>query len=203
MNNERIAASTGQVDKRTINGNNGTRRGRDLKQRKPRHGYFVLKDEVKAGLRARFEEVVKYYGGMTNLARAIGVSVKTVNGWHDRGMISVDGASLIQKDYRRRDFNGFRATYCRPDIKFDNNGKPLERKCSDPKLLRYVKKEEALQRGLKVKMTDEQRARRNFLNSLTPEERKKEIARYKEEKRLARLAEKQKKVVICVDSTDC
>ena len=45
------------VDKRTINGNNGTQRGKDKKPRKRRTGYYVLKDEVRAGLRARLEAV--------------------------------------------------------------------------------------------------------------------------------------------------
>lgn len=48
MKEPRIAVSTGQVDKRTVNGNNGTRRGKDKKPRKRKTGYYVLKDEVRA-----------------------------------------------------------------------------------------------------------------------------------------------------------
>ena len=36
MKDARIAVSTGEIDKRTINGNNGTRRGKDKKPRKHR-----------------------------------------------------------------------------------------------------------------------------------------------------------------------
>lgn len=53
MKEQRIAVSTGKIDKRTINGNNGTRRGKDKKKRKRPTGYYVLKDEVRAGLKAR------------------------------------------------------------------------------------------------------------------------------------------------------
>ena len=35
-----------KVDKRTLNGNNGTSRGKDKKPRKKPTGYYVLKDEV-------------------------------------------------------------------------------------------------------------------------------------------------------------
>ena len=46
MSEIKIAASTGEIDKRTINGNNGVRRGKDRKRRAPVSGYLVLKEEV-------------------------------------------------------------------------------------------------------------------------------------------------------------
>lgn len=197
MNDMRIAKSTGEIDKRTINGNNGTRRGKDKDTRKPRHGYLVLKDEVKAGLRARLEEVVLAYGGISNLAKAIGMRYGTIRGWFDRGRISVEGASLIQLDYRRNGFKGFRASYCRPDIKFDSNGKPLEKRCSNRKLMRFVTKAEAEARGMVVSPDH------NYLRSLLPEEREKEKARRKAEREAKRAERKRKKVVVSIDSTDC
>ena len=60
MKEPRIAVSTGEVDKRTLNGNNGTRRGKDKKKRKRKTGYYVLKDEVRAGLRARLDIIREY-----------------------------------------------------------------------------------------------------------------------------------------------
>ncbi|EKL2214085.1 hypothetical protein PQ125_002619 [Salmonella enterica] len=202
MSEIKIAASTGEIDKRTINGNNGVRRGKDRKRRAPVSGYLVLKEEVRAGLKARLDEVVSAYGGCAALAREIGVNLKTVWGWKERGMISTRGAELIQKDYRRKGFNGFRAAYCRPDIKFDNNGKPLEKRCSNRKLMRFVTKEEAEARGF-VRPYDP-------LRSMPPEEREKEKARRKaerdkakEERRKAKEANQKKKVVITMDSTDC
>lgn len=195
MNNIKIAASTGEIDKRTINGNNGVKRGKDIKRRRPSAGYFVLKDEVKAGLKARLEEVVKAYGGATALAKEIGVTPKTVFGWLDRGMISVTGAEAIHRDYRRKGFSGFRATYCRPDIKFDANGKALETRCSTRKMLRMVTREEAEARG-HVKEYDPLRA-------MTPEEREKEKARRKAERLRRKVEREAKRSVIVLDSTDC
>ncbi|AKJ74038.1 transcriptional regulator [Salmonella phage 36] len=80
MSEIKIAASTGEIDKRTINGNNGVRRGKDRKRRAPVSGYLVLKEEVRAGLKARLDEVVNAYGGCAALAREIGVNLKTVWG---------------------------------------------------------------------------------------------------------------------------
>ncbi|HAK2374339.1 TPA: hypothetical protein H1940_004771 [Salmonella enterica] len=202
MGEIRIAASTGEIDKRTINGNNGVRRGKDRKRRAPASGYLVLKDEVKAGLRARLDEVIKAYGGCAALSREIGVCPRTIWAWKKRGMISVKGAQLIQKDYRRKGFNGFRAPYCRPDIKFDNNGKPLENRCSNRRLMRFVTKEEAEARG-HVRPY-------NPLRAMSPEEREKEKARRKaerdkakEERRKAKKANQKKRIVIFIDGTDC
>lgn len=139
MSELRIAASTGEVDKRTINGNNGTSRGEDKKTRKRPTGYYVLKDEVRAGLRARLEIVIDHFGGVTNTAKRLKVSRQIVEGWVDRGMISADGAWKVQKDYRRNGCVGFRATYCRPDLRFDGNGKPKTTKCDKRHMMRVVK----------------------------------------------------------------
>lgn len=130
----RIAASTGKIDRRCLNGNNNTKRGKDKKPRR-RKFVTVLKDEVAAGLKARLDIVLEYYGGAYRLAKIIGVTPQSVESWVKRGRISPDGARRIQNDYRRNGCSGFRASYCRPDLKFDGNGKPLERKCSDPKML--------------------------------------------------------------------
>jgi hypothetical protein len=195
MSELKIAVSTGKVDKRTINGNNGTRRGKDRQRRKPLSGYFVLKDEVRAGLRARLEEVIAYYGGQAKLAREIGVTTKVVTGWVARGMISIKGAELIQNDYRRKGFSGFRASYCRPDIKFNTNGKRLENRCSNRKMMRMVTRAEAESRGYLHPY--------NELRAMSPEDREKEKARRKAERDRKRAEAKAKKAVVVLDSTDC
>lgn len=127
---ERIDASAPKVDKRKINGNNGTRRGADKKPRKRREGYYVLRPEVRAGLRERMEIVLAYLGGRPSvIARRLGVSVGTVQQWRIRGMISAEGARLVHRDYQKNKSNGYRALFCRPDLKFDSNGRPLVTKC--------------------------------------------------------------------------
>ena len=93
----RIAASTGEVDKRTINGNNGTRRGKDKKPR------------------------------------------QTIQQWRKRGMISAEGARKVHNDYKRNGCKGYRAAFCRPDLRFDSNGKALTKKCDRYEMLRVVK----------------------------------------------------------------
>ena len=135
----RIAVSTGEVDKRTINGNNGTRRGKDKKQRKRNTGYYVLKDEVKAGLRARLEFVCQYYGTQAEMCRRLSVSHQTIQQWRKRGMISAEGARKVHNDYKRNGCKGYRAAFCRPDLRFDSNGKPLTLKCDRREMLRVVK----------------------------------------------------------------
>ena len=136
---ERIAASTGEVDKRTLNGNNGTKRGKDKKKRKRKTGYYVLKDEVKAGLRARLEEVCKYYGTQAEMCRRLKVSHQVIQQWHKRGMISAAGAEKVHTDYKRNGCKGYRATFCRPDLRFDSNGKALTKRCDRYEMLRVVK----------------------------------------------------------------
>ena len=135
----RIAATTGKVDKRTENGNNGTRRGPDVKPRKRMTGYYVLKDEVRAGLRARMEIVIEYYGGVTNLKKLIGVSPQLIAHWRKTGMISARGAQKVHNLYKRDGCVGFRASFCRPDLRFDSNGKPLTLRCDRREMLRVVR----------------------------------------------------------------
>ena len=127
------------IDKRTINGNNGTRRGKDIKERKKPTGYYVLREEVKAGLRSRMETIIEYYGGVANLAREAKVSYQVVNEWRKRGMISADGAHKIHIAYKRNGCVGFRASWCRFDLRFTNNGKPITKKCDKRKYLVVVK----------------------------------------------------------------
>ena len=139
MENSRIAVSTGQIDKRTINGNNGTRRGKDKKPRRPKTGYYILKDEVKAGLKARLDILLEYYGSPSEMARRLKVSTQVVNHWKNRGMISIAGATKVHNDYKRNGCKGYRASFCRPDLRFDANGKPLTKKCDRREMLRVVK----------------------------------------------------------------
>lgn len=139
MENVRIAASTGQVDKRTINGNNGTRRGKDKKQRKPKTGYYILREEVKAGLKARLDILIEYYGSVSAMAKRLRVSQQCVNQWRKRGMISAAGAQKVHNDYKYNGCQGYRASFCRPDLRFDANGKPLTTRCDRHDMLRVVK----------------------------------------------------------------
>lgn len=128
-----------KIDKRTLNGNNGTSRGKDKKKRKRPTGYYVLKDEVRAGLTARMELVIDAFGGVAKTAKELGVSIQVVQQWRKRGMISADGAYLVHKSYRRNNCKGFRASFCRPDLRFDSNGKPVTRRCDRREMLRVVR----------------------------------------------------------------
>ena len=139
MKEPRIAVSTGEIDKRTLNGNNGTRRGKDKKPRKPPTGYYVLKDEVRAGLKARLDILLEYYGGVSAMAKRLNVSPQTVNQWCVRGMISATGAKRVHNDYKKYGCKGYRASFCRPDLRFDSNGKPLTKRCDKREMLRVVK----------------------------------------------------------------
>lgn len=141
----RIAVSTGEIDKRTLNGNNGTRRGMDKNQRM-RTGYYVLKDEVKAGLRARLNMVCEYYGSQAEMCRRLNVTFQVIDQWHRRGMISARGAQKVHNDYKRNGCKGYRASFCRPDLKFDTNGKPITLRCDRREMLRVVTKAEKLQK---------------------------------------------------------
>lgn len=139
MKEQRIAVSTGKIDKRTINGNNGTRRGKDKKKRKRPTGYYVLKDEVRAGLKARLDILIEYYGSVSAMAKRLNVSQQTVNQWRVRGMISADGAQKVHNDYKKYGCQGYRASFCRPDLRFDSNGKPLTKRCDKREMLRVVR----------------------------------------------------------------
>ncbi|MHB5874334.1 hypothetical protein ACYCB3_26565, partial [Klebsiella pneumoniae] len=134
-----IMEQMAKVDKRTLNGNNGTSRGKDKKKRKRPTGYYVLKDEVRAGLTARMELVIDAFGGIAGTAKELGVSIQVVQQWRKRGMISADGAYLVHKSYRRNNCKGFRASFCRPDLRFDSNGKPVTRRCDRREMLRVVR----------------------------------------------------------------
>lgn len=126
-----------EIDKRTLNGNNGTIRTEDKKPRKRPSGYYVLKDEVKAGLRARLEIVLDFYGSKANMAKQLKVTRQAVEEWFNRGMMSARGAQLAHNRYKRTG-EGFRATFCRPDLQFDGNGKPLTLRCKKRHMLRVV-----------------------------------------------------------------
>ena len=139
MKEQRIAVSTGKIDKRTINGNNGTRRGKDKKKRKRPTGYYVLKDEVRAGLKARLDILIEYYGSVSAMAKRLNVSQQTVNQWRVRGMISAAGAQKVHNDYKKYVCQGYRASFCRPDLRFDSNGKPLTKRCDKREMLRVVR----------------------------------------------------------------
>lgn len=139
MKEPRIAASTGKIDKRTLNGNNGTRRGKDRKPRKRKTGYYVLKDEVRAGLRARLDIIREYYGTQAEMCRRLGVTHQAIQQWRKRGMISASGAERVHRDYKRQGCKGYRASFCRPDLRFDSNGKALNHKCDRREMLRVVK----------------------------------------------------------------
>ena len=128
-----------KIDKRTLNGNNGTSRGKDKTKRKRPNGYYVLKDEVRAGLTARMELVIDAFGGIAGTAKELGVIIQVVQQWRKRGMISADGAYLVHKSYRRNNCKGFRASFCRPDLRFDSNGKPVTRRCDRREMLRVVR----------------------------------------------------------------
>lgn len=128
-----------KIDKRSLNGNNGTRRGADVKPRKKKTGYYVLKEEVRAGLRARMEIIIKHYGGAAALAHEIGVSPAVVYEWQKRGMISAEGARKLQVAYKRNGCNGYRASFARFDLRFDSNGKPLTLRCDKRQYLEVVK----------------------------------------------------------------
>ncbi|QXG07651.1 hypothetical protein [Erwinia phage Snitter] len=128
-----------KVDKRSLNGNNGTRRGCDVKPRKKKTGYYVLKDEVRAGLAARLEIVMEYYGGMAKMARELGVSIQVVSEWRKRGMVSASGAKKIHMSYKRAGCNGYRASFVRFDLRFDSNGTPLTKFCDKRQYLDVVK----------------------------------------------------------------
>lgn len=137
------------IDKRTLNGNNGTRRGADKQQRKRPTGYYVLKDEVRAGLRARMETVLEYYGGVTKLSKELRIPRATVVEWEKRGMISARGAQKIHNLYKRKGSVGFRAKWCRPDLTFDGNGKPLTTRCKKREMLRVVKESDLIDKPMR------------------------------------------------------
>lgn len=58
----------------------------------------------------RIEELVKFFGSATELARCIGVSPSTALSWHSRGSVSRSGAEKIEKATHGR----FSAAYMYP-----------------------------------------------------------------------------------------
>ncbi|UEP19919.1 transcriptional regulator, partial [Klebsiella phage vB_Kpn-VAC111] len=85
------------------------------------------------------ELVIDAFGGIAGTAKELGVSIQVVQQWRKRGMISADGAYLVHKSYRRNNCKGFRASFCRPDLRFDSNGKPVTRRCDRREMLRVVR----------------------------------------------------------------
>lgn len=116
-----------KIDKRTINGNNGTQRGKDLQVRKRKEGFYVHRPEVKAGLAHRLQQLLDYYECKANVHKELKVSYQTINEWIKRGRISWRGAEKAHRAYMRNGCKGFRASWLRYDLKFDGNGK-----CKDP-----------------------------------------------------------------------
>ncbi|MCF0178656.1 MAG: transcriptional regulator [Bacteroidales bacterium] len=174
---QKIASSTGEIDKRTTNGNNGTSRGEDKKPRKRPSGYYVLKDEVKAGLKARLEIISKCFESKADMARKLRVSTQVVDQWFKRGLISVDGAYKMHK-YMKRTGLGHRASFCRPDIKFDSNGKPLHKRCQDRRMMRVVTDKELKMKPIEknwrqkkkekgMKKIQEKEAREHWMNAFS------------------------------------
>lgn len=88
------------------------------------------------------DALIEYYGGPAACAKALKVSNQTVQGWKDRNMISWQGAEAAHRAYRRQGCKGFRAAWLRFDLKFDGNGKCLEKRCKNKKFMRVVKKED-------------------------------------------------------------
>lgn len=137
MNSQRVAASTGEIDKRCINGNNGTRRGKDKKPRK-KPPKWRLKPEVRAGLKARFDIVLDHFGGFSAMAKALKVDVcRLTNAYRLRGMIPPEVARRVHYHHKKNGFTGYTATFCRPDLEFDNNGKPLTLTCKKRHMMDY------------------------------------------------------------------
>lgn len=139
----KIAKRTGEIDRRTKeggrNGNCGVSRGKDVKPRKRRTGYYVLNDEALASLKFRMEEVFRYFGTASNMVKQVGVKHCDIYDWKLRGRISAGGAKKIQAHYRRNKCQGFRASYCRPDLEFDTNGNAKSTRCKKRSMLRVVK----------------------------------------------------------------
>lgn len=108
---------------------------KDGSRRKKRTGFYILKEEVKAGLRARLDAVFEYYGSLSEMSRRLGFSMQAINEWRRSGKISAGGAYAVHRDYKRNGCKGFRASFCRPDLRFDTNGKPLTTRCDRPEML--------------------------------------------------------------------
>lgn len=141
MTEKRIAKSTGEIDGRTLNGNSGVKRGKDVGERKRRVGYYRLKDEVKAMLAHRLEMLIEAYGGVNALAKSLKYSHQVVQSWRKNGMVSVEGARRAHQKYSRYKI-GYRASFIRPDLQFDNNGKAKTARCVNRKMMMVVTHED-------------------------------------------------------------
>lgn len=138
---ERIAKSTGEIDKRTLNGNNGVSRGPCLEERKGPVGYYVLKEEVRALLRFRLLNLLAAFGKKETMARELKVSSQNINSWFKLGMISASGATKAYRHYKKTNI-GFTALWLRPDLRFDAAGNATVKKCDRREMLKVVKSEE-------------------------------------------------------------
>lgn len=142
-------------DKRKENGNNGTKRGSDKAARAKRevgnYGRVIHKEEVRAGLEARMQMVLEYYGNQYRFCKLTKTNPLEYREMIRIGMIPPRIAHRIQK-HKVQSGCGFTARFCRPDLKFDNHGKPITRKCTNPYLTRKKTKEEAMiEKALKAK----------------------------------------------------
>lgn len=113
-------------DKRKTNGNNGTRRGKDLKPRKrpelrgPRRK-LVYRSEISAGVAVRARMVVEALGGPAKAARLLGFKRHRVARWVEKGAISRAGCKKIQYLHKMGK-SPYTASFCRPDLTFDHLG---------------------------------------------------------------------------------
>lgn len=129
-----IAASTGQPDRRTLNGNNGTRRGKTKGvQRKRATGYYVLSDETIATLKARMhyvlQKMTEHYGGdHIAMRKALKLSYVDIYNCLWYGRLTPKFCKAMHKHNRAFKF-GFTASFCRPDLDFDGNGNPKTKYC--------------------------------------------------------------------------
>ena len=62
----------------------------------------------------RVEELVKFAGGKTHLARMLGVTLQCVCAWFKRGKISKKAANLVEKNSALN--KKFNAEYLRSDL---------------------------------------------------------------------------------------
>lgn len=127
-----------EEDKRKENGNNNTSRGGDVKKRKRRTGYYVLKDEVVAGLAARTDMIIEHFGGAYKMAKTLHIKYPNILKWRTFGRISPEGARKIHQ-YHIRSGKGFTARFCRFDLEFDRNGRAKSNTCQKREMLRVVK----------------------------------------------------------------
>lgn len=132
---------SGDIDKRCTRsiGNNGVKRGPDKKPRKKPTGYYTLKDEVRAMLRYRMEKLIEFFGSPHNTTKALGVTHQQIQQWRRDGKVSIPGCRKAQNFYKKNKGAGYTARWLRPDLKFDCNGKALEKRCTKFEMMVVVK----------------------------------------------------------------